>query len=93
MVHNFESWRKSTQEKHRPDGVSHYHLCSDLAFYAVAELLKSLCVSFVERRQMKVRQEQIDNVLLFLDEMQFAYLHPRSSSARLACRMETSATH
>lgn len=92
MVHNFESWRTATQSAHKPAGVSHYHLCSDTTFFEVASLLQALCVSFVDKKQITLSPCLVDTVLQFLDEMQYAYMHPRSTSARFAFRM-VSATH
>lgn len=92
MVHNFESWRNATQNAHKPSGLAHFHLCSDSAFFDVSKLLRSLCVSYVEKQQIQLSQDIINSCLCFLDEMQFAYIHPRSTSAKFACRMDFSAT-
>lgn len=87
MLHNFESWRKAKQKRFEPyEFEMHYHKCADSCYKFVAALLQSLVSNFVSSQhrpqvvQLSVEHAQI--LLDFLEQMQFAYIHPRSTSAR-----------
>jgi hypothetical protein len=86
MLQSFDEWRKTTMSNHAPQGVAHYHLCGDLVFSSVANFLRSCLVERVESNRdfvnVCVDEDTADSILIFLDEMRVAYLHPRSDAAK-----------
>lgn len=88
MIHNFESWRKAKQSAFVAIAHDmHYHRCSDTAYRLITSLLQGLVNTWLNngRSFVSVRftEEQINVILEFLDEMEFAYIHPRSTSHRI----------
>lgn len=85
MFHNFESWRKSKQEKAAPKGAAHYHLCEDACYLQAISLLKTIVSGAINNRSMILRFASVDSldaVLTFIIQMEDAYIHPRSTSHR-----------
>lgn len=87
MLQNFEEWRKT-----RPAipaeirATMHYHLVSDSAYNLVFSILKGFLCNYVEKGQtrlsVRLNRDAAELLFMFLDQMETAYLHPRSFSAR-----------
>ena len=85
---DFKKWCDQMQALHGCSGSAHYHKCEDAAFCCVERLLQKIIVANVEK-SLDVQLITLDGStvqILFdwLMQMNFAYLHPRSSSARYA---------
>ena len=96
MLQSFQEWRKATMSNHAPQGVAHYHLCGDCVYSSVSDFLRSCLVERVESNRdyvnVCVDEDTANSILLFLDEMRFAYLHPRSDAAKyIFARLKNSA--
>lgn len=85
--HAFETWRKQKQLVYDCNGISHYHRVSDCLLRDVTNLLRSLLRHYLAAGARPLTlcldYEQANSIFLFLDEMECAYLHPRSTSARI----------
>ena len=85
--HAYETWRKQKQSLYDCDGLTHYHRVSDSLLRDVSILLRSLLLHYVDAGTrpltLCLSYDQANSIFLFLDEMQCAYLHPRSTSARM----------
>lgn len=88
MQNNFHRWREAKQASFTSIPDMHFHKCSDIHFGVVRDLLQTIVSCYVSHGQRKFvlqpSEFDINCFLLFLDEMQFAYIHPRSTSARVA---------
>lgn len=87
MINNFESWRKAKQQHFSvPHTLMHYHRVSDVAWGDVANflmfVLKVRVDTFSQQITFVLSDNLANSMLQFLDEMRFAYIHPRSTSAR-----------
>lgn len=85
MVHNFESWRKSTESKYT--ALAHFHKVEDQVSYPVINFLQRLVCARINYG--KVLQVTIDDstaqcLMSFCEQFSFAYIHPRSTSAKFA---------
>lgn len=73
----------------------HYHRCSDAVWFAVRDLLTTLCTSYVNLRQSEVSvsfsRRHVEDLFVFVNEMDLAYIHPRSDSAKFIYVQETAA--
>lgn len=82
----FNSWRLRQQERFNNCSSMHFHRVSDGAYSVVVHLLRYLLTSRINSQSQIVNvnvSDELSNSLLdFLDEMEFAYMHPRSTSAR-----------
>lgn len=71
---------------HAPQGAAHYHLCGDFVYSSVSNFLRSCLVERIESDRdfvyVCVDEDIANSILLFLDEMRFAYMHPRSDAAK-----------
>lgn len=90
---DFNSWRQRKMSYYaRFDCERHYHRCSDLSYSCVAEFLQQLIAYRINNGSGKVvvtiTDEFADAALAFLDEMQFAYIHPRSTSHKFIMNRE-----
>lgn len=87
MNKNFEKWRKAIVESYPTQSEMHFHRCSDVNFLFVRDVLAQMLSKYVDEGQRKfivtLSPEQIQIIFSFLDEMQFSYIHPRSTSARV----------
>jgi hypothetical protein len=95
MIHNFESWRQAKQAAFVDNFHDmHYHRCSDTTYRLVSSLLQHLLSAWVKSYHAPVSvrfsQEQAELMFAFLDQMQLAYIHPRSSSHRFLMALEYS---
>lgn len=84
-IQNFESWRKAKQAAVAPSGAAHFHLVEDNVYLHVSNLLMSICASAVCSRAMilqNVSDNTLNAIMLFVDQMRDAYIHPRSTSHR-----------
>lgn len=95
VKNNFDAWRRSMMSQHQVEAEMHYHKVSDVNWHQVSHLLRTLCVRFVEGHHkpvtLNLSSDLVESLLSFVDEMQFAYIHPRSSSAKFLARNLTSA--
>ena len=85
MVHNFESWRKATEERYKSFALAHYHKVDDELCFSVLNLLRQIVIRRVDKGEnvsIHISEEQAQCIVDFLDQMNLAYIHPRSSSAR-----------
>lgn len=85
MVHNFESWRKATEERYKSFALAHYHKVDDELAFSVLNLLRQIVIKRVDKGanvSILISEEQAQCIVDFLDQMKLAYIHPRSSSAR-----------
>lgn len=85
MIHNFESWRKATEERYKSFALAHYHKVDDELAYSVLNLLRQIVIKRVDKGanvSIHISEEQAQSIVEFLDQMNLAYIHPRSSSAR-----------
>lgn len=90
----FDSWRLEKLQQFAPLACEmHYHRCSDYSYTCTAELLRSLLIRHVESGGASVcvhlSREVADAIFSFLNEMKFAYIHPRSTSHRFIMQAET----
>lgn len=83
---DFEAWRKSHEPRPEVAGLMHFHRCSDALYRDIRNFLREICRRRVECGQRQIRiipsQSLIESCFLFCDEMDTAYMHPRSTSAR-----------
>lgn len=95
VKNNFDAWRQSMMSRHQVAAEMHYHKVSDVNWHQVSHLLRTLCVRFVEGHHkpitLNLSSDLVESLLSFVDEMQFAYIHPRSSSAKFLARNLTPA--
>ena len=85
MVHNFESWRKATEERYKSFALAHFHKVDDELCFSVLNLLRQVVIKRVDKGEhvsVHISEEQAQIIVDFLDQMNLAYIHPRSSSAR-----------
>lgn len=85
MVHNFESWRKATEERYKSFALAHYHKVDDELAFSVLNLLRQIVIRRVDKGEhvsIHISEEQAQCIVDFLDQMNLAYIHPRSYSAR-----------
>lgn len=85
MIHNFESWRKATEERYKSFALAHYHKVDDELCFSVLNLLRQVVIKRVDKGEhvsIHISEEQAQCIVDFLDQMNLAYIHPRSSSAR-----------
>lgn len=85
MVHSFESWRKATEERYKSFALAHYHKVDDELCFSVLNLLRQVVIKRVDKGELvsiHISEEQAQIIVDFLDQMNLAYIHPRSSSAR-----------
>lgn len=85
MIHNFESWRKATEERYKSFALAHYHKVDDELAFSVLNLLRQIVIRRVDKGEhvsIHISEEQAQIIVDFLDQMNLAYIHPRSSSAR-----------
>ena len=85
MIHNFESWRKATEERYKSFALAHYHKVDDELAFSVLNLLRQIVIKRVDKGEnvsIRISEEQAQIIVDFLDQMNLAYIHPRSSSAR-----------
>ena len=85
MIHNFESWRKATEERYKSFALAHYHKVDDELCFSVLNLLRQVVIKRVDKGEhvsIHISEEQAQIIVDFLDQMNLAYIHPRSSSAR-----------
>ena len=85
MIHNFESWRKATEERYKSFALAHFHKVDDELCFSVLNLLRQVVIKRVDKGEhvsIHISEEQAQNIVDFLDQMNLAYIHPRSSSAR-----------
>lgn len=72
----------------------HFHKCEDAVLIVVFNILKALLRQRVNSGSnsitLSVSDDDFDTLLDFLDEMSFAYMHPRSTSARFSMLAENS---
>lgn len=87
MVNNFESWRKATQERYSQCLDMYYVRVSQEVCRSVCNVLQKLLAQRVNNGSKHVSLYLTDglanNMLDFLDQVEFAYMHPRSTSARI----------
>lgn len=93
MFHNseFQSWRKVKQSAFDSYINMHYHKVSDECYFVVRDLLQSLLRARVELGGtfvVSMTDEGCRSVLDFLNQMQLAYIHPRSTSAKFLFSLE-----
>lgn len=82
---DFHKWRLQQMQRFSAETAEmHFHKCADSSYRHAAKLLKAILVQMVEcpGEPIILNPEAISGDLLldFLDEMDFAYIHPRSSS-------------
>lgn len=85
MIHNFESWRKATEERYKSFALAHFHKVDDELCFSVLNLLRQVVIKRVDKGEhvsIHISEEQAQCIVDFLDQMNLAYIHPRSSSAR-----------
>ena len=85
MIHNFKSWRKATEERYKSFALAHYHKVDDELAFSVLNLLRQIVIKRVDKGELvsiHISKEQAQIIVDFLDQMNLAYIHPRSSSAR-----------
>ena len=86
MVHTFETWRAAKMTAAQGATLSHYHLVEDCVLRDVNAFLKALLVRRAEIGDcpisVRLSESLCDSILLFFDQMRYAYMHPRSDSAR-----------
>lgn len=86
MIYNFDQWRKAKMASLDKE-PSHYHRVATITWLAVRAFLSTLLITRVEKRTHRFSVTLTDDVanalLAFLDEMQYGYIHPRSTSARI----------
>jgi len=82
----FNSWRKRQQERFATCSSMHYHRVDDSCYLVVVHLLRYLLTSRIDSQSKAVLvnlSDELANTLLdFLDQMEYAYMHPRSTSAK-----------
>lgn len=82
----FNSWRKRQQERFATCSSMHYHRVDDSCYLVVVHLLRYLLTSRIVSQSKAVlvdlNDELADTLLDFLDQMEYAYMHPRSTSAK-----------
>lgn len=85
--HAYETWRKQKQSLYDCGDLTHFHRVSDCLLRDVSNLLRYLLRHYVDAGTRPLTlcldYNQANSIFLFLDEMQCAYLHPRSTSARI----------
>lgn len=95
MIYNFESWRRAKQKQFTDGQLRHYHRCSDVSYSLVREILQKILSGWVghSQRQFLLAPSDfdIDLIYQFLTEMDFGYMHPRSTSARFLYQKSASA--
>lgn len=94
MVHNFESWRKSTQSKYT--ALAHYHKVEDQVSFPVIKFIQQLIVARVNHGtvlKVHIDESTAQSLLSFCEQFTHAYIHPRSTSARFAMFSSSSANH
>lgn len=71
--------------------LSHYHRVDTFLWYDVVRTIQRLCVSSMECAAAEggapLTLSEVDLMLDFLHQMEFAYVHPRRSSARVRLYM------
>lgn len=89
MLQNFSEWRNATMQSAKSADM-HYHLCDDGAWMDVSKFLRGFLQKRVNQGQnrfsIKLTDEFAEILLLFLTQMETAYMHPRSTSARILFR-------
>lgn len=68
----------------QPNPLAHYHRVDTCLWLSVARCLQRLVVSVLENPSAPdcswLERSHVDNLLMFLDEMEFGYVHPRRTS-------------
>lgn len=87
MIHNFEAWRKSMQERTTGASLSHFHKCSDENYRVVRKFLNAIINNPLAQNSKyfscRVSTEALQIFADFINEMEFSYMHPRSDSAKI----------
>lgn len=94
MVHNFESWRKSTQSKYT--ALAHFHKVEDQVSFPVIKFIQQLIVARVNvgtKITITLDESTTQSLLSFCEQFTHAYIHPRSTSAKYAMFSSSPANH
>ena len=94
MINKFEEWRKAKQCAAECRTLAHYHKVEDCVLRDVYALVKGILVVRVEtgssKIMLRVSDSLANSLMMFMEQMRYAYLHPRSSSARFLFAIESS---
>lgn len=87
MVKTFDSWRNAQMSRFAPFACTmRYHRIDADSASVIVQLLRSLLKARLSSGKNVVTLSLSDDVydafLLFLDEFRYAYIHPRSTSAK-----------
>lgn len=94
MVSQFQRWRKSKEEKFANLNDLHYFRVSKTTWSSVRTVLQSLLVARVnlgESFLLTLPSERANDLLDFLEQMKWGYIHPRSTSHRVLMVREAQA--
>lgn len=84
----FENWRKRQMMRYKCTTLSHYHRVEDAVYNDVASFLRQVLITRVNAQCTSIYVALPDclanSIIDFLNQMDFAYIHPRRNSARYA---------
>lgn len=87
MIYNFESWRNAKMASFEDGRICHYHRVADCVWWEIENFLQCLVRcridTFSKVYAVQLSDEFCNTLLAFLEEMEFSYIHPRSTSARI----------
>lgn len=92
MIYNFENWRIARQAATAPQGAAHFHLVEDGLLNEVQKFLMALCRLKLQHQDyitIKMSDKSVGTISAFINQMNDAYIHPRSSSHRFRFAAES----
>lgn len=89
----FEPWRQKKIKAYESLKSAHYFRVEDSVLRSIVSMCQSVITSRVEkgRREVlvNVNDDLANDILAFVEQVKFAYIHPRSTSARFAMQSES----
>lgn len=89
----FEPWRQKKIKAFESLKSAHYFRVEDSVLRSIVSMCQSVITSRVEKGRHKVlvnvNDDLANDILAFVEQVKFAYIHPRSTSARYAMQNDT----
>ena len=96
MINKFEEWRKAKLSAAECRTLAHYHKVEDCVLRDVFALVQGILIVRVEKGSraltLRVSDSLANSLMMFLEQMRYAYMHPRSTSARFLFAIESSSS-
>lgn len=89
----FEPWRQKKIKAFKSLKSAHYFRVEDSVLRSIVSMCQNVISSRVQKGRHRVSVDVTDDlandILAFVEQVKFAYIHPRSTSARYAMQNDT----